>query len=332
LVAIVGSLCGTTITALVPHTSPQLVLVSAVLGAAIPAFVKTAGRQRPLRIAMTVLATTYALGFTYAGALVVSPVIHEEILPGSDVFSEGPVVDSGIEPPIRVTPDELDCRPGCVTTVAIENVSTEPVTVDGIEFSGPDEHDFKPDGRCEKPIGAGEECAFSVLFDPADPKYDSHANLVISYDAPAGPIVIPATSHGISDESSPTRATDPPDHADLRVEDVACAYLPSPVPTEEGSLLIGVRLTVDGSQDGLPSTITVTAAKDGGQSRKDNATPDSPARITLPVGRTDFGREHEITVIVDSNDLVDEDNEENNTISVHLVLPNRLGGKGTLNC
>jgi hypothetical protein len=319
---------------------PLASLIFSIVGMIVRPFAMTAGRRRRLRIAMTVLVTLGALGLQYVGAtFIVSPIVGTAILPGSDVLvvhedrpPDGGEQSSTPSPPtptsvsvanwLKMTPNDLVCKPGCNLAVTIKNTIGKTIGVDGIDFTGDDKEDFRYQGGCRGiALSRQQECKFTIVFDPADPAHGSQADLNIHHNQSGSPFIRHVTS-----------VATPPKQPDLGVGGVTCTYAPTSTLGLEGAVAIAFPLTISGSVDNLPKKITVIATTRDGKTSYGTASLPGKASVALAVTKKDFSSNLDVTVLVDSDHAIKESNEENNAVQVTVSPPKNPKEKQQLDC
>jgi hypothetical protein len=298
------------LSAVLGASSPNLVLVGAVLGAAIVPFATTVGRGRPLRLAMAVLVTAGAVGITYAGTIVVSTVTEQEILPESDALAN--VLSTTEEPPVdpqngmKVTPTKLGCNPECESPITIKNIGLEPLVIKGVEFQGEDETSFTHDGNCDEAgLDVGEACELNVQFNPDGTNGDATTTLDVRNDLSYTPASVSVTGN----------TTGPAEEVDLEIDAsaVSCTY------ENEETMSVAFRVTLAGSDESRTVPVKVTTGSDS--SVTVDAYAGDPPETTVAAPLSIDGEEFAVAIAVDPDDAVAEADDSNNTYTITALVP-----------
>jgi hypothetical protein len=326
--AIIGAVCGTALTSVI--TEPGWIrLVALCLGAAIPPFVSTVGRWRPVRAAVAVLITVGAAMITYSSAAVVTAATGEEIVP---VLHLPTIVQTPTPSPtvtsthwgggaLKVAPAMVTCKPVCDHEVTITSTGRAPARVGTIKFDGPAKAKFTRTGEClGKTLDPGEECTFRVAFKPAGATGTQTARLVIEHDLNDKAMVVALSAEQPS--------------LDLAVSSQGASCVLQPGGTVDGhdALEIFFHVALTGATpEQLPGLVPVTVRSvPGATIRLNTAVGPGSTVAALPLSALDYGRAHSITITVDPDHKIAERNESNNAVQLRVTLPAKTTSHGTV--
>jgi hypothetical protein len=264
---------------------------------------------------MAVLVTIVAVGVTYAGTIVVSTVTQEETLPGSTALADAirpQAQENGGKSAGRmeVTPDALRCTPDCEDPVTIRNTGGTGFVIKEIDVDGADAESFSRDEGCvDVELREGDECEFTVTFDPNDAKGEATATLLVRNDLTENEVTVALTGHT------------PQPELDLAIAagDVRCTHEAGDTEGTDGSLSIAFFVTVTGTDDF--GEVPVTVSSDTGSSDTTTVFAGEGAEetvLTLPVDGSDSG-DHVIKINVDPGNETPESDEGNNDIEAHCT-------------
>lgn len=183
--AVVGSVCGTLLTAALT-TSPTLKLVGAALGAAIPPLISQGGRFQRARAGVGIAVTVGALFLTYGGFTVFDvatgrpttfpapPAVRgdssasgqTDSSAGNQTAGSGDACGGGSC--IELTATSLTCTGADCDPLTIKSTGSKPLLVRSIEIDGEAAADFHHGGECQdRELAPNDECALTVTFTPS---------------------------------------------------------------------------------------------------------------------------------------------------------------------
>jgi len=335
LFAMIGSVCGTLITGAL-DTSPTVRLIGAVLGAAVPTLIGYAGPHTHLRATVGIAATAVALFVTYGGFTLFAfatdrpetfPLPAGVPDPDKDQSGSTTVTVHG-GPDIKVTPESLKCTSDGCETVTIESTGEKPLEVRTIEFDGEAASEFSQAGDCENhTLDKGQDCRLTVNFTPSAPG-TRLARLVIHQNLPKLPTYVPLEGQGSAVFSMGDLVTSP--------EDVDCVHQQAGAIDHgelKDALQIFFTLRLDGaSPHQLNKLVLVSARSNRGPSASARGGIGAGRVAALPLKPDDYGHTHIVTVSLDPNNEVAEDNEANNRLTVRVGVPLHPQSTQNLHC
>ncbi|VVJ21624.1 Uncharacterised protein [Amycolatopsis camponoti] len=323
--AIIGAVCGTVAGSL--STGPGAVrLVGLCLGAAIPPFVSTVGRWRPVRAGFAVLITVVAAMVTYSGSVGVGAATNSKIVPPpielvEEIAGRSTETTQTSTPPAKVglleaMPAKLNCRPVCDSKVTIKSTGTAPAHVDTVDIDGPGKAKFTRTDECVgKTLEPGEDCSFKVTFKPAGATSTQTAQVVIRGDQ----------DHETKVELS---GTQPPPLLDLGVSSQGLSCILQPGGTADGrdELQVFFHVSLTGATpEQLPGLVPVQVTSVPGATVTVNTAVSRSSTgstvAALPLSALDYGRGHSVTVTIDPGHKIAERSETNNVLRFRVTIP-----------
>ncbi len=322
--AIIGAVCGTVAGSLA--TEQDVVrLVGLCLGAAIPPFVSTVGRWRPVRAGLAVLITVVAALVTYSGSVGVGTATNSKIVPPPTELVEeiktwpAKWTPSTTPPsPLRLLeamPAKLTCRPVCDSKVTIKSTGTAPTHVDTVDIDGQGKAKFTRTDECPgKTLEPGDDCSFEVTFTPAGATATQTAQVVIRGDQ----------DHETKVELSGT----PPPLLDLGVssQGLRCILQSGGTAAGRDALQVFFHVSLTGATpEQLPGLVPVKVTSVPGATVTVNTAVSGSSTgstvAALPLSALDYGRRHSITVTVDPGHKIAERSETNNVLRFRVTIP-----------
>ncbi len=340
LAAVVGSVCGTLITAALDK-SPSVALVGAVLGAAIPTIVGYAGPAHGLRASAGIAITVVALFVTYGGFTVLDfakdrpktfPIPSS--LPQPEENAGAAVTTTAGELGIEVTPDTLHCSiDGCEEPVVIKSTGDQLLRIGDIEFDGEAATTFNLSGKCEnRSLSKDEECQLTVSFTPSGSAGTRNARLVIHQNLPELPTYVDLEGKVESGDPTPTPTGDLLASGAVECRHQRAGAIVNGEAKDALQILFSVRLE-GASPDQLQGLVLVTAHSNLGPSASARGGVGNGSLVAqLALRPEDYGRTHTVTVSIDPNNEVPESNEDNNQFTVTVGLPAQPGSPQLLPC
>ncbi|MEU4518909.1 hypothetical protein AB0F52_09345 [Amycolatopsis sp. NPDC024027] len=323
--AVVGAVCGTVAGSLATEQS-VVRLVGLCLGAAIPPFVSTVGRWRPVRAGLAVLITVVAALLTYSGSVGVGAATNSKIVPPpTELVEEIKTWPAKRTPtttppsPLRLLeamPAKLSCRPVCDSKVTIKSTGTAPAHVDTVDVDGQGKAKFTRTDECVgKTLEPGDECSFEVTFKPAGATGTQTGQVVIR-----------------GDQGNETKVelsgTQPPPLLDLGVSSQGLSCVLQPGGTVDGreALQVFFHVSLTGATpEQLPGLVPVKVTSVPGATVTVNTAVSGSSTgstvAALPLSALDYGRRHSVTVTVDPGHKIAERSETNNVLRFRVTIP-----------
>lgn len=230
LAAVIGSVAGTLVTSAL-NTSPDVALLGAALGAAIPPLVAVVGPFTHLRLGAGVLVAGLALLLTYSGFTFTDKAAGRPTttfpVPGDGAARRTAPAASPSAPPtstakgscegdlcINWAPRRLICsHDSCEADVTVWSEGSKPLRVTSLEFIGDAADRLSQEGTCDgdgRSLEQGQPpCVINIRVEPGDP---GTAQLVIHQNLKG-----PASLVDIEIETKDTSGSNPPDELDWGV-------------------------------------------------------------------------------------------------------------------
>ncbi|WP_410609709.1 hypothetical protein [Amycolatopsis sp. lyj-109] len=334
--SIVGAVCGTALSTLVTESGPGR-LVALCLGAAIPPFISTVGRWRPVRATLGLLITVVAALVTYSGAAGVTVATGEKIVPVLQIRTK--IVGTGSTTPpsttptrkndrkLEATPARLTCRPVCDSKVSIKSTGEAPVHVDTVELDGPAKAKFTHTGECVgKTLEPGDGCTVDVKFKPGGATGAQTAQLVVKHDLNDEAMVVE-----LSGERPPSPALD----LAVPARGLRCVLQPGGAADGQDALEVFFHVALTGATpEQLPGLVPVKVSSVPGAMVTLNTavSPDSAGSTVaaLPLSAFDYGRAHTVTITIDPDHKIAERSESNNALKFRVTLPAKSTSRQTV--
>jgi len=339
LLAVVGSVAGTLVSKAV-DTTQGYALLGAGLGAAIPPVIAVVGPFAQLRLVAGVVIAAGAVAFTYVGFTVPQEALGTTTtfpVPGSGPESESttapPPPDTSSPPPtepgartcerngrlcISWSPRQLHCSTNpCAPDVTVQNTGTDDLRITG--------HDFRGDGKERLSGGDGcddttlqeqESCTITVLVNEGPP---GHAQLRIHQNlkGPASVVDIDVDQIG-------------PESVDLSLSTPRCRVEPGGGTDNGDVLTVDVTVVKSGNlPDPVPVRLSSKTGLTGGPSSDQG---NDLTQIPVALSADDYGRSHLVTLTVDPDDNIAEQDESNNALDVTVWLPTGPNEAGDVRC
>ena len=188
LAAVIGSVAGTLVTTAF-NTSPDVALIGAALGAAIPPLVAVVGPFTHLRLGAGVLVAVLALFLTYSGFTITEkaagrptttfpvPDPIERPDPDPSVSKSASPTPSLPKPTcegnlcINWSPRQLQCSDdSCEDVVTVRSQGSKRLRVTSLEITGDAADRLSPDGTCEgASLEQDESCEIAIRVEPGEP-------------------------------------------------------------------------------------------------------------------------------------------------------------------
>jgi hypothetical protein len=329
VVSVAGSLLATWFTGLLDG-NPSQRLVGAVVGAVLPALLTEAlskGRVRPV---VAVLVALLAVVLTYVS---LTAADYATSTPPTFPLPPGVQSPTGSRTELRdgvginVTPTYLECTEhGCSEPVRVSNAGTVPLEVGDIEVAGAYAASFRadPDAACahHRLEQSGDECSFDVVFTPSGTGERETATVLIHQNLPGDPTFLPVS--GVGEATDPDPEVDPEAAFELELGiEVECVHQRSGAADGRDALQVYFPLRLlKGDAEELPGLVAISAVSDSGATGSNHtAVGAGRTHVALPLGESDYAREHLVTVIADPGNDVPEVDEANNAILVRVRVP-----------
>ncbi len=341
LLAVIGSVSGTLVTSAF-GSSPNLTLIGATVGAAVPPLVAVAGPGPHLRLGVGVLVAVLALIVTYGGFTVRDKVqgTPGATFPNPQGQTTAPKTEVPTTSPpgmtcegqlcIEWSPRQLFCtNDPCEPGVTVINAGTKRLRITSLEFRGAAGGRLSQEGTC-KGASLNKEATCSIRVH-VKPGAAGHAQLLIHQNlkGPASFVEVEV------DAMPPISTSGQTSNVDLSLSTLPeCYVIPGGALSGADNLTIFVRILNSGP-DQLPSLVPFSITSDTGLSGRGNSGVSDGSSFTamqvdlLPDA---YERSHRFTVTADpANDIAERD-ESNNTLNVTVTLPAQPSQQQVVEC